>query len=674
MKERLTDHFVVQVQHLRDKINDHNYRYYVLDDPIISDAEYDSLLEKLKKIESEHPELITPDSPTQRVGAKPLKEFAEVQHQIPMLSLDNAFTDEDVIAFDQRIHERLDTTKSIEYACEPKFDGLAVAIIYQKGILVKAATRGDGTTGEDITENIRTIPMIPLHLRGDDYPEILEVRGEVYMPIKGFEELNKRAEKKGEKIFVNPRNAAAGSLRQLDPRITASRPLAFSCYGVGVVKGKQMPNTHSGTLEILKKWGLRNSPECKVVQGIEACLEFHKKLYEKRDKLPYEIDGVVYKVNSIPNQIELGFVSRAPRWAIAHKFPAEEVSTILEDVEFQVGRTGALTPVARLKPVFVSGVTVSNATLHNMDEIRRKDIHIGDTVIVRRAGDVIPEVMTAIKKFRPHNAKKINLPKHCPVCHSLVEQIEDESTARCSGGLFCPAQRKEAIKHFASRRAMDIEGLGDKLVDQLVEQDMIKNVADLYFLKFEPLANLERMAEKSAQNLLDALEKSKKTSFARFLYALGIREVGEATAKALAKHFGDLPALLSTTEEELQTIQDIGPVVAKHIITFFAEKHNRTVIDKLLHAGIHWEKTQKSAKSQPLLGKTFVLTGTLAIMTRDEAKEKLENYGAKVSGSVSSKTSYVVVGEDAGSKLAKAKELGVDILDEKQFIAFLNKL
>lgn len=662
-----------QVEKLRQQINEHNYRYYILDHPSISDTEYDELFEKLKQLEKQYPELITADSPTQRVGAKPLKEFAEVHHVIPMLSLENAFTKEDVIAFNQRIRDRLNITHEIEYACEPKLDGLAVTIYYEKGRLIRAATRGDGETGEDITENIRTISMIPLHLRGDDYPQMLEVRGEVYMSKKGFEELNARAEKKGEKIFVNPRNAAAGSLRQLDPRITASRPLEIFCYGVGVVEGGRLPDTHGEMLALLKKWGLRVSSDVKVVKGIDECLVYYNHISEKRIHLPFEIDGVVYKVNVIADQVKLGFVSRAPRWAIAHKFPSMEVSTVVEDVEFQVGRTGALTPVARLKPVFVHGVTISNATLHNMDEIQRKDIHIGDTVIVRRAGDVIPEVVAAIKEHRPKNAKSIHLPKNCPVCHSTVEQIEGEAVARCSGGLFCPAQRKEAIKHFASRRAMDIEGLGDKLVDQLVDHDMVKSVADLYVLTLDQLSGLERMAKKSAQNTLDALQKSKKTTLARFLFALGIREVGEATAKQLANHFGDLSALFDVTEEGLQKVEDVGPVVAKHIIAFFSEKHNRDVINKLIEAGVHWEKVKKISNALPLSGKTFVLTGTLKNMTREEAKEKLENLGAKVAGSVSNKTSYVVVGEDAGSKLDKAKTLKIEIMDEATFIHYLNQ-
>ncbi len=664
----------VQINKLRDQINEHNYRYYVLNDPRVSDAEFDQLFQKLKDLEEQYPELITSDSPTQRVGAKPQKEFSEVKHAVPMLSLENGFTDEDIFNFNQRIQDRLHTTEAIEYVCEPKLDGLAVTLIYENGVLVRAATRGDGETGEDITENIRTIQMVPLHLRGTNFPRVIEVRGEVYMPKKGFHELNARAEKKGEKIFVNPRNAAAGSLRQLNPKITAERPLEIFCYGVGVTEGIELPLLQNDMYALLKDLGLRVNDEVKVVDGIENCLKYQLAMTKKRNALPYEIDGVVIKVNSIADQHKLGFVSRAPRWAIAHKFPAEEVQTIVESVEFQVGRTGALTPVARLQPVFVSGVTVSNATLHNMDEVIRKDIHIGDRVIVRRAGDVIPEVVSALKEHRPAQAKAIVLPTQCPVCHSEVEMIEGEAVARCSGGLFCPAQRKEAIKHFASRRALDIEGLGDKLVEQLVDTGMITSVADLYSLTLDQLAGLDRMAEKSAQNLLDALDKSKNTTFARFLHALGIREVGEATAKLLANSFGDLAILLTATEEELQNIPDIGPVVAKHIVSFFREKHNRSIIEKLLHAGIHWEKIIVDKKALPLIGKTFVLTGTMQAMTRDEAKEKLESLGAKVAGSVSIKTDYVVVGEDAGSKLAKAQQLNIKILDEAGFLDFLGKI
>lgn len=663
-----------RVEKLRQEINEHNYHYHVLDDPIISDAKYDQLFRELQTLESTYPDVISADSPTQRVGSQPLKEFAEIQHEIAMLSLDNAFTDEEVFAFDQRVRERLGVAGQIEYSCEPKLDGLAVSLRYENGLFIRGATRGDGATGEDVTENLRTIKALPLHLRGKDYPHILEVRGEVYMPKAGFNDLNARATEKGEKIFANPRNAAAGSLRQLDSRITASRPLSLFCYGVGVVEGKTLPETHHEILVYLKSLGFPVSSDAIVVDNIEKCLSYYRRIGEKRSKLAYEIDGVVYKVNQIKEQVRLGFVSRAPRWAIAHKFPAEQVTTVIEAIEFQVGRTGALTPVARLKPVAVSGVIVSNATLHNMDEIQRKDVRIGDTVIIQRAGDVIPEVVSTVIKARPHDAKKIKLPSHCPVCHSVVEQIEGEAIARCSGGLFCPAQRKEAIKHFASRRALDIEGLGDKLVEQLVDQHLISSAADLYTLTLEQIAGLERMAEKSAQNLLEALEKSKKTTLSRFLYALGIREVGEATAKQLAKHFGDLPPLLETTEEELQMIQDVGPVVARHIVTFFSEPHNRKVIDELLKAGIQWEKVVVVAKHLPLLGKTFVLTGTLSTMSRDEAKEKLESLGAKVAGSVSAKTTCVIAGSEAGSKLEKAETLGVKVMEEEAFLRFLKEI
>jgi DNA ligase (NAD+) len=661
----------LEIQALRDQINDHNYRYYVLDDPTITDVEFDRLFKKLQTLEAEHPELITPDSPTQRVGGAPLKVFSQVKHNIPMLSLDNAFADEDIDAFDERVRERLKTEKEIEYCCEPKLDGVAMSIRYEDGQLVQAATRGDGETGEDVTENIKTIRMIPLKLQGKHYPKVLEVRGEVFMSKKGFEKLNQENEKKGEKIFANPRNAAAGSIRQLDSRITATRPLEIYFYGVGLLEGLTLPKKHSEILAVLASFGLRISPLIKVEQGAKGCLNYYHMIGEKRQKLAYEIDGVVYKVNSIEEQEKLGFVTRAPRWAIAHKFPAEEVQTVIEAVEFQVGRTGALTPVARLKPVHVSGVIVSNATLHNMDEIHRKEVYIGDTVIVRRAGDVIPEVVGVVKEHRPKDAKKIVLPTHCPVCHSEVEQIEGEAVARCTGGLFCPAQRKENIKHFASRRAMDIEGLGDKLVEQLVDTNTIESVADIYSLNQAQLESLERMGEKSALNLLDEIEKSKQTTLARFLYALGIREVGEATAKQLALYFKTLPALQAATEDELQTVPDVGPIVAQHLAHFFHEAHNRNVINKLIETGVHWPEV-KSDKNLPLVGKTFVITGTLESMSRDEIKERLENLGAKVAGSVSAKTSYVVVGADPGSKYKKAKELNIEILDEDAFSQFLN--
>ena len=661
------------IQHLRDQINDHNYRYNVLDDPAITDAEYDRLFRQLQTLEAEHPELITPDSPTQRVGGAPLKAFSQVQHSIPMLSLDNAFADADVLAFNQRIQERLKAEAEIEFCCEPKLDGVAISLRYENGLLVQAATRGDGTTGEDVTENIKTISMIPFNLQGKNHPKVLEARGEVFMPKKGFEKLNQENEKNGEKIFANPRNAAAGSIRQLDSRITAKRPLEIFFYGIGMIEGIELPNTHSARLALLASFGLRTNPLIKVEHGAAGCMSYYRMVGEKRQHLAYEIDGVVYKVNSIAEQEKLGFVTRAPRLAIAHKFPAEEVQTVIEAVEFQVGRTGALTPVARLKPVHVGGVIVSNATLHNMDEINRKEVHIGDTVVVRRAGDVIPEVVGIIKEHRPNDAKKIVLPKNCPVCKSDIEQIEGEAVARCTGGLFCPAQRKENIKHFASRRAMDIEGLGDKLVEQLVDTNSITSAADIYGLTQAQLESLERMGEKSAQNLLEQIEKSKQTTLARFLYSLGIREVGEATAKQLAMYFKTLPALQTATEEELQAVPDVGPIVAQHLAHFLHEIYDQKVINKLIEMGVQWPDV-KADKNLPLVGKTFVITGTLESMSRDEAKERLENLGSKVAGSVSNKTSYVVVGADPGSKYKKAQTLGVAILDENAFGDFLKNL
>jgi DNA ligase (NAD+) len=662
-----------EIEDLRRQIEHHNYLYYVLDRPEIPDAEFDRLMRRLQELEAEHPELVTPESPTQRVGAAPLKEFAEVRHTIPMLSLNNAFSDEEAMEFDRRARERLDEDR-IHYVAEPKLDGLAIAVVYENGALVRAATRGDGTTGEDVTLNVRTIESVPLRLRGKHVPGLLEVRGEVYMPHKGFAELNKRQEKRGDKPFANPRNAAAGSLRQLDPRITAERPLEMYCYGVGEVRGAELPDRHSKILEQLRDWGLRVSPEIQVLRGIDACLDYHRELLEKRDKLPYDIDGVVYKVDRIDQQEELGFVARAPRWALAHKFPAEEEMTKLRDIEVQVGRTGAVTPVARLEPVFVGGVTVTNATLHNQDEIERKDVRIGDTVIVRRAGDVIPEVVGVVKSKRPRNAKKFRMPKKCPVCGSEVERLEGEAVARCTGGLFCPAQRREAIKHFASRRAMDIEGLGDKLVDQLDEKGLVKDVAGLYELKLEQVAGLERMAEKSAQNLLDALEDSKKTTLARFIYSLGIGQVGEATARNLARHFGTLEALQKASLDDLEEVPDVGEVVAESIHTFFRQAHNKEVIKRLQKAGVRWPDEQPVAKAkQALAGQTFVLTGTLESMTRDEARDRLQALGARVSGSVSKKTDYVVVGADPGSKAARAEDLGVTMLDEAAFTRLLKK-
>ena len=660
-----------EIVELREELKKHKNLYFGLDAPLISDAEYDRLFRRLQDLEKAHPEFLVADSPTQeRSGVKPLKQFAEVKHEVPMLSLDNAFNEEEVLAFEKRVQERLGLEQALEWVCEPKLDGLAINLRYEEGILKQGATRGDGLVGEDVTQNLRTIRSVPLRLRGKLLPKLLEVRGEVYIPKADFEKLNKEAQAAGNKIFVNPRNAAAGSLRQLDPEITARRPLAFFAYSVGAVTKGVLPDTQHKILAQLAAWGFPVNPLVEVVGNAQASLSYFEDIAKKRPKLPYEIDGVVYKVNRVSLQQQLGFVTRAPRWAIAHKFPAEEEFTTLEAVEFQVGRTGAITPVARLKPVFVGGVTVSNATLHNMDEVRRKDVRIGDTVIIRRAGDVIPEIVNAVIERRPKDSQEIVMPKHCPVCQSAVQQIEGEAVARCTAGLFCIAQRKEAIKHFAGRRAMHIEGLGAKLVDQLVEQKVVRHVADLYRLQVAQLAELERMGEKSAQNILAELEKSKTTSFARFLFALGIRDVGEATAKALARHFPNLDALYAASEETLQEVSDVGPIVAKHVAHFFQEAHNRSIIHKLISAGIHWPQVFR-AENSAFSGKTFVLTGSLASMTRDEAKERLENVGAKVSDSVSKKTDYVVAGTEAGSKLAKAEKFGVPILDEDAFLKLL---
>lgn len=660
-----------RIDDLRRRIEYHNYRYYVLDNPEIPDAEYDRLFRELQQLEEQHPDLITADSPTQRVGAEPAKALGEVRHLLPMLSLANAFGEEEVADFDRRVRERLDVAE-VAYTAEPKLDGLAISLLYEEGRLVRGATRGDGTTGEDVTANVRTIEAVPLRLRGEGWPRVLEVRGEVYMPKAGFEALNRRQAKAGGKTFANPRNAAAGSLRQLDPRVTASRPLSLFCYGTGYSEGGALPERHSAVLERLRDWGLRVCPELRVVEGLQGCLEYYRHIGERRSELPYEIDGVVYKVDRFDWQRELGFVARAPRWAIAHKFPAQEEMTLVEAIEWQVGRTGALTPVARLKPVQVSGVVVSNATLHNMDEIERKDVRVGDTVIVRRAGDVIPEVVSVVESRRPPGAVRPQPPSQCPVCGSDVVRPEGEAVARCSGGLVCAAQRKEHIKHFASRRAMDIDGLGDKIIEQLVERELIHDPADLYALTKEQLLGLERMGSKSADNLLAALEKSKATTLARFLYALGIREVGEATAQTLASWFGDLEAIENASEEQLLEVPDVGPVVAGHIYSFFRQVHNREVIDKLRRHGVHWEAVETAPKGeQPLAGKTFVLTGTLTAMSRDEAKNRLQALGAKVTGSVSKNTDYVVVGENAGSKLAKAEQLGVPLLSEEALLKLL---
>jgi len=670
---KIPDEARARVAELREQIEYHNRRYYQLDAPVISDAEYDRLLQELQALERQYPELITPDSPTQRVGAAPLKAFIEVRHEVPMLSLDNAFTDEDVQDFDRRIREKLEREK-VEYVAEPKLDGLAISLMYENGILTRGATRGDGHSGEDVTHNVRTIRDIPLKLKGSGFPERFEVRGEVFMSKRGFLAMNKKALETGEKVFVNPRNAAAGSVRQLDPRVTATRPLRFYVYGYGVYPEAQLPRRHQDIYEHFKSWGLPVSPEVRVVQGVEGCLSFYHALLGRRHELPYEIDGVVYKLSRFDWQNELGYVARAPRWAVAHKFPAEEVTTRVIAIDVQVGRTGALTPVARLEPVFVGGVTVTNATLHNADEVHRKDIRIGDTVVVRRAGDVIPEVVKSIPEKRPKDAEIFVMPKRCPVCGSDVETAPGEAIARCSGGLYCPAQHKETIKHFASRRALDIEGLGDKLVDQLLEKKLIDTVADLYYLKVEEVAELERMGKKSAENVIGALEKSKRTTLPRFLYALGIREVGEVTAQTLANHFRTLDSIMAADEAELQKVPDVGPTMAYHIATFFQQAHNREVIQKLLDAGVRWEEAAAKPKAkQTLTGKTFVLTGTLESLTRDEAKARLQALGAKVTGSVSKQTDYVVAGADPGSKLAKAQELGVEIIDEARLLALLGE-
>ncbi|MDH5300467.1 MAG: NAD-dependent DNA ligase LigA [Gammaproteobacteria bacterium] len=657
---------------LRQQLNYHNYRYYTLDEPEIPDAEYDRLMRELEQLEAQYPQLRTADSPTQRVGNAPLDAFEPVTHHVPMLSLSNAFSDEDVFDFDRRIRERLELGDE-EYVAEPKLDGLAISLLYEHGTLVRAATRGDGTTGEDVTQNVRTIRAVPLQLIRN-FPALLEVRGEVFMPKKGFEQLNQRQREAGEKTFANPRNAAAGSLRQLDSRIAAKRPLAMYCYAIAQVEGQSLPVTQFAQLEWLKTLGLPVCPLAEKVTGPQGCLDYFQRLGERREQLEYDIDGVVYKLNDVRLQQRMGFIAKAPRWAIAHKFPAQEQLTVLERIEIQVGRTGALTPVARLQPVFVGGVTVTNATLHNLDEIERKDIREGDTVIVRRAGDVIPEVVGSVLSMRPQNTQAFVMPQQCPVCGSHVMRVEGETVLRCTGGLYCAAQQKEGIKHFASRRAMDIEGLGDKLVDQLVELGLVKNVADLYSLTVDQLAGLERMAEKSASNLIAALEKSKATTLARFLFALGIREVGEATAQALANYYGNLDKIMQQDVESLQQVPDVGPVVASRIAEFFAEMHNKNVIAELRKPNmLHWDDVVvDDSVSKPLEGKTIVLTGTFNSLSRTEAKEALQKLGAKVAGSVSKNTDYVIAGADPGSKVEKAESLGVAVLDEAALQKLLN--
>ncbi len=665
-----------RISQLHFDLERYSHAYYVLDSPVVPDAEYDKLFRELETLEAQYPELRTPDSPTQRVGGKVLEGFAQVRHAVPMLSIRTETDTESsgAGAFDTRVRNALDLREGeVEYNCELKFDGLAINLRYEHGLLVQAATRGDGETGEDVTQNIRTIHCIPLRLVGCT-AEVLEVRGEVYMSRSDFNRYNDKQRVQGLPTLVNPRNGAAGSIRQLDPALAAKRPLSFYAYGLGEVRGWNVPTAHSGILDALRQFGMPVCDERAVVQGAAALVDFHRSVAAKRDALPFDIDGVVYKVNSLKLQAELGFVSREPRWAVAHKFPAEEQLTVLRDIEVQVGRTGKLTPVAKLEPVFVGGTTVSNATLHNEDEIRRKDVHIGDTVIVRRAGDVIPEVVGVILERRPPGARPFVMPTACPVCGSHVVREEGEAAARCTGGLFCAAQRKQAILHFAGRRAMDIEGLGDKLVDQLVDENIIRSLPDLYSLDMGTLAGLERMAEKSAQNIIHALEKSKHTTLNRFLFALGIRNVGESTAKDLARHFGNLDVVVRATHEELLHVPDIGPVVAQSIVDFFGEAHNLEVVKLLRELGVHWEEHQgTSTKVLPLSGKTFVLTGTLATMSRDEAKSRLEMLGAKVAGSVSKKTDCVVSGEEAGSKLIRAQELNVPIWNEVELIQHLKE-
>jgi len=658
-----------QLTELRTTLRHHEYLYHVMDAPEVPDAEYDRLMRELRELEAQRPDLITPDSPTQRVGAAPLAFFSQVRHEVPMLSLDNVFDEGSFLAFNKRVQDRLKQTDALSWCCELKLDGLAVSILYENGVMTRAATRGDGTTGEDITTNVRTIRAIPLKLHGDNIPARLEVRGEVFLPQAGFEKINEEARRTGGKIFANPRNAAAGSLRQLDPRITAKRPLTFFCYGVGILEGGELPDTHLGRLMQFKAWGLPVSNRVQLCDSPEAVLAFYRQVEADRPTLGFDIDGVVIKVNSLALQEQLGFVARAPRWAVAFKFPAQEQMTFVRDVEFQVGRTGAITPVARLEPVQVAGVLVSNATLHNADEIDRLGLRIGDKVVIRRAGDVIPQVVNVVESERPEDTRAVEFPTHCPVCGSDVERVEGEAVARCTGGLVCGAQRKESLKHFVSRRAMDVDGMGDKIIDQLVEKEYVHTPADLFRLT-------PGMGPKSAQNVADALEKSKDTTFARFLYALGIREVGEATAAGLAAYFGTLEALEKATIDELQKVPDVGIVVATHVFNFFSEESNREVIGQLLNEGIRWPAPQVINAEEidsPFAGKTVVLTGSLSQLSRDDAKARLTALGAKVAGSVSKKTDLVIAGEAAGSKLAKAQELGIDVIDEAEMLRLLGE-
>ena len=665
---------IAQLEALREKINDYNYQYYVLDDPSVPDSEYDRQMQALQALEGEHPELITPDSPSQKVGGQPLGAFEQVTHEVPMLSLDNAFEEADLKAFEKRLLDRLKADIKLAYSCEPKLDGLAVSILYENGVLVRAATRGDGQVGENITANVRTIANVPLKLRGTDLPERIEVRGEVFMPRDGFEKLNENQRNAGLKVFANPRNAAAGSLRQLDSRITAKRPLKFYAYSLGVVAPGDftLPDSHHERLKQLAEWGIPLCPDIGITEGASGCLAYYEQILSRRDGLPYDIDGVVFKVDDIALQQQLGFVARAPRWAIAQKFPAQEEMTRLLDVEFQVGRTGAITPVARLEPVFVGGVTVSNATLHNQDEVERLGVCIGDTVIIRRAGDVIPQVVSVVADKRPEDAREIRFPAQCPVCDSQVEKLADEAVARCTGGLICPAQRKQALKHFASRKALDIDGLGDKLIEQLVDAGLLKTPVDIFNLTFPELIQLERMGDKSAANLLQAIHNAKQTTLPKFLYALGIREVGETTAANLALHFQTLEAIQNASLDDLQAVQDVGIVVAEHVFNFFNESHNTEVLEGLLSAGLNWPEIEAPDEADLVLdGKTCVVTGTLSQMSRNDVKALLQQAGAKVTGSVSAKTDFLVAGEKAGSKLAKAQELDVEVWGEERLMAFL---
>lgn len=664
-----------QITALRTTLRHHEYLYHVMDTPEIPDAEYDRLMVQLRELESAHPDLITPDSPTQRVGAAPLAAFEQVRHEVPMLSLDNTFDEAGFLAFNKRVQDRLKSTDELTYCCELKLDGLAVSLLYEDGLLVRAATRGDGTTGENITANVRTIHAIPLRLHGDNIPARVEVRGEVFITESGFEKLNEEARRTGAKVFANPRNAAAGSLRQLDPRITAKRPLTFFCYGFGLLEGGEMPASHWQRLQQFKAWGLPVTDRIRLAHNADEVLAFYRQVEQERPSLGFDIDGVVIKVDSQALQEQLGFVARAPRWAVAFKFPAQEQMTFVRDVEFQVGRTGAITPVARLEPVQVAGVVVSNATLHNADEIARLGLRIGDKVVIRRAGDVIPQVVNVVESERPEETREIVFPSHCPVCGSDVERVEGEVVTRCTGGLICGAQRKEALKHFVSRRAMDVDGMGDKIIDQLVEKEYVLTPADLFRLTAGKLTGLDRMGPKSAQNVVDALEKAKSTTLARFLYALGIREVGEATAANLANHFGELEKVMNADLDALIEVQDVGKVVATHVRNFMDEESNRAVIRDLTEEiGVHWpqvEVVNVEEIDSPFAGKTVVLTGSLSQMNRDDAKERLVALGAKVSGSVSKKTDLLIAGEAAGSKLAKAQELGIPVIDEAEMIRLL---